>query len=122
MANAFVHVELNTTDTEQAKSFFGSLFDWKLEDVPMGEMGTYTMIGVGDDGTGGGILKHPLPGAPSLWIPYVLVDDVRAATEKARSLGGTVIRDVTEIPGMGSFTIIQDPTGATLGLWQATGE
>lgn len=122
MANAFVHVELNTTDTEKAKSFFGSLFDWKLEDVPMGEMGTYTMIGVGDDGTGGGILKHPMPGAPSLWIPYVLVDDVRAATEKARSLGGTVIRDVTEIPGMGSFTIIQDPTGGTLGLWQATGE
>jgi predicted enzyme related to lactoylglutathione lyase len=50
------------------------------------------------------------------------VDDVRAATDKARSLGGTVIRDVTEIPGMGSFTIIQDPTGGTLGLWQSSGQ
>lgn len=117
MANAFVHVELNTTDLERAKTFFGSLFDWKLEDMPMPD-GTYTMIDVGD-GTGGGMLKHPMPGAPSMWLPYVLVADVQAATEKAKSLGATVVKDVTEVPGMGSFTIILDPTGAALGLWQA---
>ncbi len=122
MANAFVHAELNTTDVDKAKAFFGSLFDWKLEDMPMGDMGTYTMIGVGDDGVGGGILKHPMPGAPSVWIPYVSVDDVRAATDKARSLGAQVVRDVTEIPGMGSFTIITDPTGAALGLWQTASQ
>jgi len=122
MANAFVHAELNTTDVDKAKAFFGSLFDWKLEDMPIGDMGTYTMIGVGDDGVGGGILKHPMPGAPSVWIPYVSVDDVRAATDKARSLGAQVVRDVTEIPGMGTFTIITDPTGAALGLWQTASQ
>jgi predicted enzyme related to lactoylglutathione lyase len=117
MANAFVHVELNTTDLERAKTFYGSLFDWKLADMPMPD-GTYTMIDVGD-GTGGGMLKHPMPGAPSMWLPYVLVDDVRAATEKAKSLGASVVKDVTEIPEMGAFTIILDPTGAALGLWQS---
>ncbi len=35
MAKPFVHVELNTTDVAKAKSFYGKLFDWKLEDVPM---------------------------------------------------------------------------------------
>jgi len=36
MANPFVHVELNTTDPTKAKTFYGSLFNWKMEDVPMG--------------------------------------------------------------------------------------
>jgi predicted enzyme related to lactoylglutathione lyase len=49
----------------------------------------------------------------------VLVEDVEAATNKARSLGATVMKDVTEVPGMGRFSIIADPTGAVLGLWQA---
>ena len=118
MANPFVHVELNTTDVGKAKAFYGSLFDWKLEDVPMGPSGTYTMIQPGE-GTGGGILKHPEPGAPSIWLAYAIVDDVKASTAKARSLGAKVMKDVTEVPGMGWLSIITDPTGATLGLWQA---
>ena len=47
------------------------------------------------------------------------VDDVKASTAKAKSLGAQVMRDVTEVPGMGWFSIIADPTGAHLGLWQA---
>jgi predicted enzyme related to lactoylglutathione lyase len=112
-------VELSTNDVAKAKAFYGSLFDWKLEDVPMGE-DTYTMIGVGDDGTGGGMMKIPMPGMPSAWLAYVDVDDVAASTEKVKSLGGTVHRDVTEIPGYGSFSIVADPTGAVLGLWTSS--
>ncbi|MGO9257390.1 MAG: VOC family protein [Bryobacteraceae bacterium] len=119
MANAFVHVELNTTDVEKAKDFYSHLFDWTLEDLPMGDS-TYTMIKVGQ-GTGGGILKHPMPGAPSAWLAYVSVDEIQAATGKARSLGATIIKDVTEVPGMGWFSILIDPTGAALALWQPKG-
>src|SRR4029079_8892735 len=74
MANPFVHVELNTTDTAAAKAFYAQLSEWQLADMPMPN-GTYTMIKVGD-GTGGGIVKHPMPGAPSMWLAYVLVDDI----------------------------------------------
>jgi len=116
MGNPFVHVELASTDVKKAKSFYGSLFDWKLEDRDMGTM-TYTMIMVGQ-GTGGGMMQHPMPGSPSAWVPYVHVDNVSAATAKAKSLGAKIIRDVAQIPNAGSFSIIQDPTGAVLGLWQ----
>ena len=116
MANPFVHVELNTTDVDQAKSFYGKLFSWKMEDMPM-PGGSYTMINVGE-GTGGGLLKHPMPGAPSMWLAYVLVDDIAASTKKAKSLGAAVKKDVTEIPGVGWFSIIEDPTGAVLALWK----
>jgi uncharacterized protein len=117
MANAFVHVELNTTDVDRAKAFYGKLFDWTLEDVPMGAAGNYTLIKV-EKGTGGGMMKHPMPGAPSAWLAYVEVADIAAATEKARSLGAQIIRDVTEVMGMGWLSILIDPTGAALGLWQ----
>ena len=119
MANPFVHVELVTTDIDKAKPFYRSLFDWKLNDMDMGGGMTYTLIDVGEGGTGGGMMKHPMPGHPSTWLAYVSVDDVRAATDRAKSLGATVVRDVTEIPNVGSFSIFIDPTGATLALWQA---
>jgi predicted enzyme related to lactoylglutathione lyase len=117
MANPFVHVELNTQDLAKAKSFYQSLFAWSLSDVDMGGGMTYTMVNVGD-GTGGGMMQHPMPGAPSMWLPYVAVDDITAATAKAKSLGATIVRDVMEVMGQGSLSIIIDPTGATLGLWQ----
>jgi predicted enzyme related to lactoylglutathione lyase len=118
MANPFVHVELGTTDIAKAKSFYQALFAWKLDDVDMGGGHTYTTIGVGE-GTGGGMMKHPVPGAPSAWLPYVQVDDLAAATAKAKKLGAKVMRDVTPVMGMGAFSIIIDPTGAALGLWES---
>ena len=119
MANPFIHIELNTTDPDKAKAFYGSGTDWKLSDMAMPD-GNYTMIDVGEgDGAGGGILKHPMPGAPSVWTPYVSVDDVKSATRKEpKSLVGTIAMDVTEIPEMGSFSVVIDPTGAAFGIWQ----
>ena len=116
MANPFVHVELETNDVARAKSFYGELFDWKMEDVQV-PSGDYTMIDVGE-GTGGGLMKNPMPNSPSMWLAYVEVDDIDAATRKAASLGGKVMKDVTEITGMGWLSIIVDPTGAMLGLWK----
>jgi hypothetical protein len=118
MPNPFVHVELATTDHDKAKSFYSQLFNWKLQDMPMGDGVTYTMIEP-DGGTGGGMMKQLSPGAPSAWLAYVDVDDIKEATAKAKSLGANIKRDVTEVPGMGWFSVLADPTGAMLGLWQA---
>ena len=116
MSNPFCHVELNTNDVKKAKDFYGKLFDWKLEDIPS-PGGGYTMIAVGE-GTGGGLMKNPIPGAPSFWLSYVAVDDIEAATKKAKSLGAQVMKDVTPVMDYGWLSIITDPTGATLGLWK----
>ena len=58
-------------------------------------------------------------GAPSLWIPYVLVDNLAAATKKAKELGAKAIKENQPVQDMGAFSIITDPTGATLGLWES---
>jgi len=122
VANPFVHVELNTPDPEKAKTFYSKLFQWQLEDVanPGVPDGTYTMVKVGG-GTGGGIMKQ-VSGGPSGWLAYVLVDDIREATKKAKSLGAEIMKDVTEVMGMGWLSFIKDPTGSVLGLWQPKGK
>ncbi len=119
MPNPFVHVELNTPDPEKAKAFYSKLFQWQFEEMPkpLAHDGSYTIVKVGE-GTGGGIMKQ-VPGGPLGWLAYVAVDDIHAATQKAKSLGAEVMKDVTEVMGMGWFSFIRDPTGAVLGLWQS---
>jgi predicted enzyme related to lactoylglutathione lyase len=119
MANPFVHVELQTTDLKKARDFYSRLFDWKLEDAQLPGFGAYTTISVGE-GTGGGMMASPSPGAPSQWLAYADVPDVTSATRKAKELGAKVVVDVTPVADMGKFSVIVDPTGATLGLWQST--
>lgn len=117
MANPFVHVELSTTNLPKAKAFYAKLFDWKLKDMKTAPAGPYTMIDVGE-GTGGGMMNQLCPGAPSAWMPYVLVKDIDAATKKAKKLRAKIMKGVTEVEGMGWLSIIVDPTGAVIGLWE----
>jgi len=119
MANPFVHVELHTNDVKKAKDFYTKLFGWKLEDAPMpGGSGAYTMISVGE-GTGGGMMTNQAPGMPSHWMAYVGVDDIAASTRKAKELGATMVMDVMQVGDFGSMSVISDPTGAIIAMWQA---
>jgi predicted enzyme related to lactoylglutathione lyase len=114
MPNPFVHVELQTSDVEKAKKFYQGLFKWELDKVDVMD---YTMIKVGS-GTGGGMMKNPMPGSPSHWMAYVGVDDVAASLKKAKSLGAQVCMEATDVGGHGIMGAFIDPTGAALALWQ----
>jgi len=120
MGNPFVHVELHTNDLARAREFYSKLFDWKLQEMPMPGGGTYTTIDVGS-GTGGGMMTNQAPGTPPHWSAYVGVDDIRASTKKARDLGAKVVVDVMEVGEYGTMSVIVDPTGATLAMWQPKG-
>jgi len=123
MANPFVHVELQTKDVAKAKQFYGRLFDWKLEDTKVSDSNMpqgfeYTMINVGE-GVGGGMVKAmALAKEAPMWLPYVQVDDVAAATRKAKELGAEILLEATKVGDFGIMSAFRDPTGATLALWQ----
>ena len=118
MAHPFCHLELDPTDPTKAKAFYSALFDWKITDSDMGGGMIYSTFKPSDDSPGGGMMQHPVPGAPSSWLAYVLVDDINVANKKAVSLGAKLIVNTQEVPNMGWFSVITDPTGAHLGLWQ----
>jgi uncharacterized protein len=114
MANPFVHLELNTPDLDKAKKFYGELFGWTFTDNPM-PMGVYSTFQP-DKAPGGGMMS--MPGAPPAWLAYVGVDDIKASTKKAALLGAQVVQDSIEIPNVGWMSILVDPTGATIALFQ----
>lgn len=107
--------ELMTHDVEAAAGFYGELVGWRAE--PMGEDVKVLKLG---DAMVASLRKMPAEaqGAPSHWLSYVLVPEVEPYQAKAESLGGTVLKGDTEIPGMGRFAIVQDPTGAVSALWK----
>jgi len=115
MPNPFAHVELSTDDVKKAKKFYGSVFAWKLNDMPGM---AYTMIDV-SGGVGGGLQKKQMPEQPAAWLPYVQVDDVKATMAKVSKGGGKAVLEYQEIGDMGSIGIFVDPQGAMLGVWAA---
>jgi predicted enzyme related to lactoylglutathione lyase len=118
--SSFCWDELATTDPEAATKFYTALFGYSVQEVPMGPMGTYRILKRGDRQTAG-ITKIP-PHVPqhSNWLTYVAVTDVDAATRKARELGAEVELEPQDIPGIGRFSIITDPTGAPIALFKGT--
>lgn len=112
---AFSWNELMTNDIEGAKSFYGTLFNWQLEDVNM-DM-PYTLAKI--DGTDcAGMMPMPpeAAGMPPMWGGYVTVDDVEASAKQAVELGGKILLVPRDIPEVGRFCVISDPQGATLSI------
>lgn len=115
MANPFVHLELNTPDPAKAKSFYSEMFGWQFQDMDMGAHGTYSTFKP-DSGPGGGLFS--MQGGVPGWLAYVGVDDIKKATEKAKSLGAQVFVDSQQIPNVGWFSVVSDPTGCNIALFQ----
>jgi predicted enzyme related to lactoylglutathione lyase len=116
MSNAFVHLELNTPDLAKAKAFYGELFGWQFQDMNMGPSGIYSTFKP-SEGPGGGMMSMP-DGKPG-WLSYVGVSNIQESTDQARALGATILMGPHPIPDVGSFTILNDPTGCTVALFQA---
>jgi uncharacterized protein len=116
MPNPFAHLELTTDDLKSAQSFYTKVFGWKLNEMPGMN---YTMIDVGGSGVGGGMQGRPMPEAPTGWMPYVQVESVKTSVDKAIKAGATAILPYQEIGEMGAIGIFSDPTGCSIGVWEA---
>jgi len=117
---AFVWHELMTSDPTAARAFYTNVVGWTVQASPVPGM-DYSMFLAGQIPVGG-LMKLPddakAEGARPMWVGYVGVDDVDAATEKAKKLGGMVYRPPNDIPNVGRFAIIGDPQRAMIALFK----
>jgi uncharacterized protein len=126
MANShgrFVWYELMTTDVVAAKTFYAKVMGWNVLDVSMPGM-PYALFAAGKTSVTGvlGLPKDAKKiGAKPRWMGYVAVDDVDAAAEKVKQLGGTVHVPPQNIPNISRFSIVADPQTATLALFKGLG-
>jgi uncharacterized protein len=114
----FSWVDLQTSDTEAAKSFYGALFGWEYEDRPTGEGRTYAMASV--DGEVACAIA-PMPDNapfPPHWNSYVTVESADDAAAKARELGGATPMGPFDVFDAGRMGVIADPTGALVLVWE----
>jgi uncharacterized protein len=113
----FVWFEYVSGDTQKAKGFFGELFGWTTQDVPMPE-GAYEMIASGGR-TIGGYLPTPKGAPPEAhWLTHLAVADAKATSEKVATLGGKILKTATKVGDFGTMAIVADPQGGPLALWQ----
>src|SRR5688572_17022052 len=118
---SFCWLELATTDQEAAKRFYPTLFGWTAEDMPMGPEMTYTMFRLGGKDVGGGykLVKEQVDNhAPPHWMPYIRVDSADESASKAVKSGARQIVPPSDIPRVGRFALLQDPTGAHISIFQ----
>jgi len=109
--------DLMTTDPAAAAAFYHGMFGWDVNPTPVGE-GTYDMLVGAGEGLGGLVPLDPADGLPSHWMPYVAVDDLAAACDRAAELGGRVCVPATDL-GFGAFAVITDPQGGAFSFWQS---
>ena len=114
----FVWYELMTTDRESAKAFYASVVGWGTRGASMPGP-TYSLFTTGDFPVAG-LVNLPEDargtGVTPRWIGYVGVDDVDAAVDGIKQLGGAVYVPPTDVPGVSRFSIVADPQMATLAL------
>ena len=114
----FCWVEAHVDDPAAALAFYTKVFGWKVKEMPMPGIGTYNELLREGDKPGAGLLKKTMP-SPNTWLSYVAVDDVDAAVKRAAKLRGMVLAPATNIPNIGRFAVLQDPTGAVFAVFKA---
>ena len=110
---AVVHLELHTGDLAGAREFCALACDWGARALETAA-GRYVTLDLGT-AIGGGIVQCPAP--RPLWLPYVEVADIAAATERARLAGARVLVAPREGPG-GWRSVIASAVAGEIAFWQ----
>src|SRR5689334_13889915 len=110
-------VDLYTSDTDKARSFYGSLFGWTAEDADpdFGGYFNYSKDGV----LVAGCMKNDgSTGAPDAWGVHLATDDAQATVDAAIANGGQVYVPPMQVGNLGTMVLLGDAGGAAIGAWQ----
>lgn len=119
LLGSFVWCELMTTDSRAAESFYQRVVGWTT--VPFAPDGSYMVFQTPSGAGVAGLMKLPdaarQSGAPPHWLMYVGTPNVDDTAIRIAQLGGRVLKQPDDIPDTGRFAVVQDPLGATFGIY-----
>jgi uncharacterized protein len=110
----FSWAELATSDADGAKSFYSTLFGWEYDDSPVPGGQVYSMA-LRDGKHVAAVFSSD---QPPHWNCYVTVASLENTTRRAGELGGRVMAEPFDVMEAGRMSVIADPTGAALCLWE----
>jgi len=114
----FSWVDLQTDDLDGARRFYGALFGWSYEDVPIGDGAVYSMARVQGHNVAG-LGERQDESMPPHWNCYVTVANADAGAARAVELGATLLAEPFDVFDAGRMAAFADPQGAVLSVWQA---
>jgi uncharacterized protein len=112
-ATPVVHLELHTGDLDGARAFYSALCGWRSEAIRC-RHGSYQALDLGGP-LGGGVVECSTQ--RPMWLPYVEVPNVSAATERARRCDAAVLLEPREGPA-GWRSVVSGPSSGEVALWQ----
>jgi predicted enzyme related to lactoylglutathione lyase len=115
---SIVHFDIACDDPARGKTFYESLFGWKLT-APPGFPDYYLFDTKNLDGSlgpGGGLGKRDNPSQKI--TAYFGVESVDKYAGEVKKLGGQVLTPKMPVPGFGWLVICLDSEGNNFGLWQ----
>jgi uncharacterized protein len=113
-------VDLAAADAGSARAFYRQLFGWTAHEQSVNG-GSFTRLQRAGSDIGSLYQLSAVQiarGVPSHWTPYIRVNDVQSAAERAASLGGQVLVRPFDVGGIARVAVILDSIGAHVGLWQ----
>ena len=116
MGRPVVHWEFWSEDPQKVSGFYEKVFDWKINHIK--EMDYRLVETGGEGGINGGIMKPKQGPWPGKLAFYIDVDDLAAYCEKIKGAGGKILIEAMDVPGVGAFSLFEDPDGRVLGLWK----
>jgi predicted enzyme related to lactoylglutathione lyase len=110
MTGEMTWFEMGVPNVAQAQRFYGDLLQWTFES--MGDSGAVIST------PGGRAGLHPGDEARQI-VTYFHVDDIEAAVQHVRELGGHADDPSPVEPGFGRFVTCRDDQGVAFGLHQS---
>ena len=117
----FSWVDLATTDSAAARTFYTELFGWQTQDEEAGGGAVYTMCHLGGDAICGLFelsTDMRAAGVAPSWTSYVSVADADAAAARAQDLGAGAAGDPFDVLDAGRMALVTDPQGAAFAVWE----
>jgi uncharacterized protein len=111
--------ELMTPEPEAALAFYCQAFDFDFKTVPMPDGSPYHLL-IADGVQRAGIMALPRLDMPAHWLPYLAVKSVDVMLERGEALGARVLVPGRDIPEIGRFGVIEDPSGAAVAVYTGT--
>src|SRR3954451_14494794 len=111
-----VHLELHTGDLDRARAFYAALCGCRSQQIPAaGAAVPYLALDMGSRRLGGAIVECATD--RPVWLPYVEVPEIHAATERAHDLGAAGLLGPREGPA-GWRSVVGSPAGGEIAFWQ----
>src|SRR6266853_6733254 len=117
VAHKPIWLDLSSSDPAGSREFYSKLFGGNIEVNPDPQYGGYGMARIAGKDVAG-IGPKMSPEAPTAWLVYIASADAADTVKQPKAAGGNVLGEPMQVGPQGTMAIIQDPSGAVIGVWQ----